>query len=212
MVQGKVRPALGDAAGLAGVLDATERRARAAGEAFVYVLAQCLAQRGALALGSPAAPSVLAEAETTARSSANADALQLTLGSQGLLRLQQGDVNGAEAKLREQEALCRRRGIVDGLAAAVGNLAIVANQRGDLAGALVLFAEQERLCRQQGDAQGLVLALANRGEVTARLPGRRTEGLAVIDEALQAAQLIGWRAMVGQIQQLAAQLRARPGD
>ncbi len=211
MVQAKIRPAFGDAAGLARVVDATERRARAGGDPLGYVLAQCLAQRGTLALGSPAAGPILTEAETAARAAGNADALQLTLGSQGLLRLQQGDVDGAEAKLREQEALCRRGGILDGLAAAVGNLAIVANQRGDLAGALVLLAEQETLCRQQGDAQGLVLALANRGEVTARLPGRRAEGLAVLDEAVQAAQLLGWLAMVAQIQQLAAQLRARPG-
>src|SRR5262249_9493774 len=146
MVQGKVRPALGDAAGLVQVLDATEQRARRTGDSFAYVLAQCLAQRGTLTLGSPGPSAVLDEAETAARSSGNADALQLTLGSQALFRLQQGDLDGAEAKLREQEALCRERSILDGLAAAVGNRAIVADQRGDLAGALALISEQEFLC------------------------------------------------------------------
>jgi ATP/maltotriose-dependent transcriptional regulator MalT len=208
VVQAKVRPAVGDGAGLQRVLAATEQHARSAGNG--YVLAQCLAQRGTLALGTAGATELLGEAETAARASGNTDGLQLALGSQGLARLQQGDIAGAEAALREQEALCRRGGIVDGLSAALGNLAIVANQRGDAAAALELLGEQEALCRQQGDGQGLVLALANRGEVTARLPGRRDEGLRLLDDAARTAQAVGWLAMVAQIQQLAAQIRSGP--
>jgi ATP/maltotriose-dependent transcriptional regulator MalT len=206
VVQAKVRPAVGDGAGLHRVLAATEQQARSAGSG--YVLAQCLAQRGTLALGTPAALELLPEAETAARSSGNTDGLQLALGSQGLARLQQGDVAGAEAALREQEAVCRQSGIVDGLSAALGNLAIVANQRGDSAAALELLGEQETLCRQHGDGHGLVLALANRGEVTAGLPGRRDEGLGLLDDAARTAQAVGWLAMVSQIQQLAAQIRS----
>lgn len=208
LAQAKLRPAVGDVAGLARVVTATEQSAQAAADE--YVLAQCLAQRGTLAMGSGdglGATRLFNEAAQLARARGNPHALQLALGNQGLLQLQQGDAAGAEPLLREQEQICRQNNIPDGLSAALGNLAIARQQEGDPDGALGLLTEQEALCRANGDAQGLVLALANRGEVTARLPGRRDEGLGLLDQAAATAQQIGWLAMVGPIQQLAAQLR-----
>jgi ATP/maltotriose-dependent transcriptional regulator MalT len=209
VVQQRVRPAVGDVAGFQAALARAEQQARATGDD--YLLAQCLAQRGTLGLADPSAPTVLAEAERLARSSGNPAALQLALGNLGLLALQRGDLDAAERAIGEQVALCRERSIPDGLSAGLGNLAIVRQQRGDAAGALALLVEQEQRCRAEGDGQGLVLALANRGDVTARLPGRRAEGLAVLDEAVAVAQQVGWLTMVPQIQQLAAQLRSLPG-
>ncbi len=132
--------------------------------------------------------------------------MQLAAGNRGLLLIQTGDLDAAEAALRLQEETSRRSGIPEGLSAALGNLAIVRRQRGDLAGALALLVEQEELCRTNQDAQGLVLALANRGEVTTQLPERRGEGLALVEQAAQLADQIGWGPMAAQIRQLAAQL------
>ncbi|QXC59689.1 DUF4062 domain-containing protein [Aquihabitans sp. G128] len=207
-IQLRMRPAMGDVAGLGALAARLEAETRVDGDAAV--LAQALAIRGTMALGSGdrvGASPALAEAEHLARAAGNAHALQLALGGRGLLALQQGQLDTAEPLLAEQVAVSRAASIPEGLSAGLGNLATVRQQRGDGAGALALLVEQEQLCRQTGDVQGLVLALANRGEVTARLPGRRAEGLAVLDDAATTAQQVGWSAMVPQIQQLAAQLR-----
>ena len=212
-VQMRMRPALGDVTGLHALLVDLEATARTGGDDAV--LAQCLAIRATMALGAgdPAsAGPLLAEAEDRARRSGNAHALQLAVGNRGLLALQQGQLDAAEPLLAEQERVSRAAGIPEGLSAALGNLAIVAQHRGDGPRAIALLTEQEQLCRQTGDVQSLVLALANRGEVTARQPGRRTEGLALLDEAAATANQIGWAPMAAQIQQLAAQLRALPGS
>jgi hypothetical protein len=179
------------------------------------VVAQCLAIRATMAMGSgdvATATPLLLEAEDRARRSGNAHALQLAVGNRGLLALQQGQLDVAEPLLLEQEAVSRAAGSPEGLSAALGNLAIVAQHRGDAARSIALLTEQEQLCRQTGDVQSLVLALANRGEVTARQPGRRAEGLALLVEAAAAANQIGWAPMAAQIQQLAAQVRALPGS
>ncbi|HEX2578708.1 MAG TPA: DUF4062 domain-containing protein [Aquihabitans sp.] len=211
-LQLRMRPAMGDVAGLHALVTGLEAEARASGDHAV--LAQALAIRGTIAMGSgdPAgAATVLTEAEHLARASGNAHALQLAAGGLGLLALQQGRLDDADALLGTQAETSRAASIPEGLSAALGNLAIVRQQRGDGPGALALLQEQEQLCRQVGDAQGLVLALANRGEVTARQPGRRDEGLRVLDEAVATADQVGWAQMAGQIRQLAAQIRATPG-
>ncbi|MEZ5177267.1 MAG: DUF4062 domain-containing protein [Acidimicrobiales bacterium] len=212
-VQMRMRPALGDGAGLAALLVEVEGAARAQGDDAVA--AQCLAIRGTMAMGqgdvASAAP-LLTEAEDRARRSGNAHALQLAVGNLGLLALQHGQLDAAEARLVEQESVSRAAAIPEGLSAALGNLAIVAQHRGDRARAIALLTEQEQLCRQTGDVQSLVLALANRGEVTGRQPGRRAEGLALLDEAAATADQIGWAPMAAQIRQLAAQVRALPGS
>jgi ATP/maltotriose-dependent transcriptional regulator MalT len=212
-VQMRMRPALGDLAGLHALLIDVEGTSRTQGDDAV--VAQCLAIRATMAMGSgdvATATPLLLEAEDRARRSGNAHALQLAIGNRGLLALQQGQLDVAEPLLLEQEAVSRAAGSPEGLSAALGNLAIVAQHRGDAARSLALLTEQEQLCRQTGDVQSLVLALANRGEVTSRQPGRRAEGLALLDEATAVANQIGWAPMAAQIQQLAAQVRALPGS
>ncbi|HEY4377493.1 MAG TPA: hypothetical protein VGM93_10050, partial [Acidimicrobiales bacterium] len=184
--------------------------ARASGNQAL--LAHGLAIQGSLAIQSgPAALPMLAEAEGAARASSNPYALQLALGAQGVLAMQAGQAKAAEAQFREQAAICAANAIPDGRSSALGNLAVVLQQQGDSAGALAALVEQEDLCRQMNDAQNLVLCLANRGEVTSGLPGRKAEGLGVLDQAIALAQQIGWAPMAGQIHQLRAQLEARPG-
>ena len=204
VVQMRIRPALGDLAGLQASVAAAEATARATAD--TYLLAQCLAMRGSMAMGQPSAAALLAEAEQAAQTSGNPHALQLAVGNRGLMLIQTGDLDGAEAALRLQEETSRRHGIPEGLSAALGNLAIVLRQQGDLAGALALLEEQEGLCRANGDAPGLVLALANRGEVTTGFPERRGEGIALLQQAAELADQIGWAPMAAQIRQLAGRL------
>ncbi len=203
-LQMRIRPAVGDMAGLQRAVATSEETARSRGDD--YLLAQCLAMRGTMAMGQPQAGDLLAEAEEMARRTGNPHALQLAAGNRGLMAIQTGDLDGAEALLREQEQVCRTHNIPEGLSAAVGNLAIVARQRGDLAGSLALLEEQEMLCRTNNDGPGLVIAMANRGEVTAITPGRREEGLRILAEAAQLADQLGWSPMAQQIRQLAAGL------
>jgi tetratricopeptide (TPR) repeat protein len=200
--QMKLRPAAGD---LPGLLAATGR-AEASSQPGAAACGLAVRATVALQSGQPDAAALLTQAEAAGRGS-SAFALQLALGGLALISLQQGDLDSATSRFDEQLALCRAHGFPDGYAAALGNRAIVHQQRGESEQALALLSEQEAHCRAVGDGQGLVLALANKGDVTARLPGRKDEGLALLDEAARLAQSIGWPAMAGQISQLAASLR-----
>ena len=109
--------------------------------------------------------------------------------------------------LDEQEELCRELGDQIGLAACVGNRAIVARYQGDIQRSLALLDQQLAVAQTSGNNQGVLIATANRGEVLGLL-GRTDEALASLGSARQVAATNGLTAMVQQLDQMIAGLRA----
>src|SRR5690606_21529215 len=91
-LQMRIRPAFGDMEGLQRAVASAEESAARRGDR--YLLAQCLAMRGTMAMGRPQAPGLLADAEAMARETGNPHALQLSAGNRGLMLIQAGDLDG----------------------------------------------------------------------------------------------------------------------
>ena len=151
--------------------------------------------------------SVWADIAGVARSLGDDATLQRAIGERALLVMGRGDTVGAATLFEEQEAICRRTGDQVGLAACVGNRAILLRNTGDLAGAMGCIDEQVELARETGNGQSLLFATANRGEVLGAM-GRVLDGLAALSEARSMAANWNIAAMVQQLDEMIATMRA----
>ncbi len=89
--------------------------------------------------------------------------LQASLGCQGLILFDRGDLDGAMALHEEEERICLELGSKAGLQASLGSQANILYARGDLDGAMALHKEEERICRELGNKDGLSNSLGNQG-------------------------------------------------
>ena len=91
--------------------------------------------------------------------------LQASLGCQGLILFDRGDLDGAMALHEEEERICLELGSKAGLQASLGSQANILYARGDLDGAMALHKEEERICRELGNKDGLSISLGNQANI-----------------------------------------------
>jgi len=78
--------------------------------------------------------------------------LHRSLGNQGVILRQRGDLDKAMALHKEQEGLCRQLGDLAAVANSLGGQATILHRRGEPEKAMPLLDEALRLATQQGRA------------------------------------------------------------
>ena len=122
-----------------------------------------------------------------------------SFGSQAVILIMRGDLDGGMALLKKQEKLSRDLKDDQGLQASLGNQALVRQARNDLHGAMGLRQEEERICRELGHDRGLAISLANQANIHAFGFHQFDIARRKLDEARATAWRCGYADLVAQI-------------